>query len=48
MYMTVDFVSKNVFKYKDVHNNVRKWPNLCSIGPRKHFGRLVEKLRPID
>ncbi len=30
-----------------VHNNVRKWPNLCSIRPQIVL-KLVEKFRPID
>ncbi len=46
MYIIVGFVSKNVFKSKDhVRNNVRKWPNLCSIKPEKYFEKLVGKFR---
>jgi hypothetical protein len=44
MYITVNFVSKNVFKSKKNVRNVRKWPNLCSIRPRNVL-KLVEKFR---
>jgi hypothetical protein len=38
---------RNNLESKVVHK-VRKWPNLCSIRPRKYFGKLVEKFRLID
>jgi hypothetical protein len=30
-FLTKNFVSKEYLEHGDVHNNVRKWPNLCSI-----------------
>ncbi len=29
--LTENFVSKEYLEPKDVQNNVRKWPNMCSI-----------------
>ncbi len=34
LYLTENFVSKEYLEPEDVHNNVRMWPNLCSIGLR--------------
>ena len=30
-FLTKNFVSKEYLEHGDVRNNVRKWPNLCSI-----------------
>ena len=30
-FLTKNFVYKEYLEHGDVHNNVRKWPNLCSI-----------------
>ncbi len=35
--LTENFVSKEYLEPKDVHNNVRKWPNLSSIEPWKYL-----------
>ena len=32
-----NFISKEYLEPEDVHDNVRKWPNLCSIRPQECF-----------